>query len=129
MWVQAPRMKTILKLLLVAIVINACVRGGMAAAGYFRFKNAAEQAVLFGSDSTPEEIQQLIIERAQALKLPVVAENIVVNRQGGRTWADASYHQDIEVFPNQRYPMNWSFRVEGYTMVLGPPPSKPPARN
>ena len=122
-------MKTILKLLLVAIVVNGCVRGGMAAYGYFRFKDAAQQAVLFGSDSTPEQIQALIIERAQALKLPILADNIQVNRQGGRTWADASYHQDIEVFPNQTYPMNWSFRVEGYTMVLGPPPTKPPSRN
>ena len=118
-------MKTVLKLLLVAIVINACVRGGMAAAGYFRFKDAAQQAVLFGSDSTPEEIQLLIVERAQALKLPVVPENIQVSRQGGRTWADASYHQDIEVFPNQMYPVNWSFRVEGYSMVLGAPQPKP----
>jgi len=118
-------MKTFLKLLLAAIVINASVRGGMAAAGYFRFKDAAQQAVLFGSDSTPEEIQQLIIERAQALKLPVAIENIQVNRQGGRTWADATYSQNIEVFPNQQYPVNWSFRVEGYTMVLGAPKLRP----
>lgn len=118
-------MKTILKLLLAAIVINASVRGGMAAAGYFRFKDAAQQAVLFGSDSTPEEIQQLIIERAQALKLPVAIENIQVNRQGGRTWADASYSQNIEVFPKQQYPVSWSFRVEGYTMVLGAPKPRP----
>lgn len=122
-------MKTILKLLLVAIVVNGCIRGGMAAYGYFRFKDAAQQAVLFGSDSTPEQIQALIIERAQALKLPILADNIQVQRQGGRTWADASYHQDIEVFPNQTYPMNWTFRVEGYTMVLGTPPAKPPSRN
>ena len=83
------------------------------------------EAVLFGSDSTPEEIQQLIIERAQALKLPVAIENIQVNRQGGRTWADATYSQSIEVFPNQHYPVNWSFRVEGYTMVLGAPKPRP----
>ena len=118
-------MKTILKLLLVAIVINAAARGGMAAAGYFRFKDAAQKAVLFGSDSTPEEIQAEIIERAQSLQLPVVPEDIHVNRQGSRTWADAAYRQNIEVFPNQMYPVKWAFTVEGYNMVLDAAPPRP----
>ena len=114
-------MKTILKLLVAAIVINAAVRGGMAAYRYYQFKDAAQQAVLFGSTSTPEEIQQALVERATSLSLPVGAEDVQVQRQGGRTWADASYKQAIEVFPNQQYPVDWSFTVEGYSMVISNP--------
>ena len=117
-------MKTFLKLLLVAIVINASVRGAMAGARYYKFKDAAQHAVLFGNESTPEEIQQLILERGRELNVPISPDDVVVNRKGTRTWADASYRQTIEVFPNQLYPVDWSFMVEGYSMVIGPPPAR-----
>jgi|KBSMisStandDraft_5_1062788.scaffolds.fasta_scaffold1097425_2 hypothetical protein len=117
-------MKTILKLLLAAIVINAAVRGGLAAKRYFEFKQAAQEAVLFGADTPVTDIRQIIVERARVLNVPITADDVKVNRQGGRTWADAAYHQSIEVFPNQMYPVNWSFSVEGYSMVLGATPVK-----
>jgi hypothetical protein len=117
-------MKTILKLLIAAIVLNAAVHGGLAAKHYYEFKQAAQEAVLFGADTPVTDIRQMILERAQALNLPLAADDVKVNRQGGRTWADASYRQAIEVFPNQNYKMNWSFSVEGYSMVLGATPSK-----
>jgi len=117
-------MKTFLKLLLAAIVINAAVRGGLAAKRYFEFKQAAQEAVLFGADTPVTDLRQIIIERARVLNLPIGADNVKVNRQGGRTWADASYRQSIEVFPNQQYPVDWSFSVEGYSMVLGATPVK-----
>jgi hypothetical protein len=115
-------MKTILKLLLAAVVINAAVRGGLAAKRYFEFKQAAQEAVLFGADTPVTDIRQIIVERARALNLPISTDDVKVNRQGGRTWADAAYRQSIEVFPNQQYPVNWSFSVEGYSMVLGATP-------
>jgi len=120
-------MKTLLKLLVVAVVLNAAVRGGLAAKRYFDFKQAAQEAVLFGADTPITDIRQMILDRAQTLNLPVVPDNVKVNRQGGHTWADASYSQSIEYFPNQLYPISWSFSVEGYSMVLGatpPPPQK-----
>jgi hypothetical protein len=117
-------MKTILKLLVAAIAINAAVHGGLAAKRYFEFKQAAQEAVLFGADTPVTDIHQIIVERARSLNLPLAADSVKVNRQGGRTWADASYRQAIEVFPNQQYPVDWSFSVEGYSMVLGATPVK-----
>ena len=117
-------MKTILKLMIAAVAINAAVHGGLAAKHYYEFKQAAQEAVLFGADTPVTDIHDVIVARARALNLPVGAEDVKVNRQGGRTWADAAYHQSIEVFPNQNYPMNWSFSVEGYSMVLGAAPVK-----
>lgn len=119
-------MKTFLKLLVAAIAINAAAHGGLAAKRYFEFKQAAQEAVLFGATTPVDDIRQVILGRAQLLNLPVVADDVTVNRQGGRTWADASYRQSIEWFPNQNYPVNWSFSVEGYSMVLGTsaPPTK-----
>ena len=46
-------------------------------------------------------------------------DNVTVGRENGRTWADASYSQSVELFPNQKYPVDFSFSVEGYSMVIG----------
>ncbi len=114
-------MKTILKLLLAALVINAAARGGIAAYRYYQFKDAAQQAVLFGNSESEEELQQIIIDRGLSLSLPVDADNVTVQRAAGRTWADASYRQPIEFFPNQEYPVKWTFTVEGYSMMFANP--------
>jgi hypothetical protein len=113
-------MKTILKLVVAAIIINASVRGGFAAVRYYQFKEAAQQAVLFGAANTTTDIQQLIVSRAKELNLPVDPEKVTVQRRGGRTWADAAYSQHVEFFPNQIYPIAFSFSVEGHSMILGP---------
>jgi hypothetical protein len=112
-------MKTILKLLVAAVVINASVRAGMVAMNYYEFKETAHQAVLFGASSSTGEIRERILEKAGELKLPIDPANVTVSRRGPRTWADASYRQPVEFFPNQAYPVSLSFSVEGYQMVLG----------
>ena len=112
-------MKTILSLLIAAILINGSARAGLAAMHYYQLKDTAQQAVLFGATSKPEDIRQRILEKAAELDLPVDADDVRVQRQGGRTWADASYDQGIELFPNQPYHVNFEFSVEGYSMVLG----------
>ena len=53
------------------------------------------------------------------MNLPVLADDVQVNREGARTWADASYRHEVELFPNQEYPVDLSFSVESYNIVLG----------
>ena len=65
-------MKTFFKLLVVVIVLNAAVHGGLSAKRYFQLKQAAQEAVLFGAATPVTDIHQIIIERAQALNMPVV---------------------------------------------------------
>ena len=108
--------KTIIKLLLVLAILNGVVRVGLAAASYYQFKDESLQLVTFGGRSTPGEIQNRIMERATALQLPVVFEDITVTRDGFRTVAQASYTQPVEVFPNYQYPINFRFTVEGLDM-------------
>lgn len=109
-------MKTIIKLLLVLAVLNGVVRVGMAAAAYYKFKDDSQQLVTFGGRTTPGELQNHIMERATALQLPVVFEDITVTRNGFRTVAQASYTQAVEVFPSYTYPINFRFVVEGIDM-------------
>ena len=54
-------MKTLFKLVIAILLLNAAVRGGLAMWQYYQFKDAAQQVVLFGQRSEPEEIQANII--------------------------------------------------------------------
>jgi hypothetical protein len=117
-------MKTILKLLIAAVIINAAVRGSLAAMHYYQFKEAAQQAVLFGASATTEDIQHQILQVGRDLELPLSPDSVLVQRMGGRTWADAAYRQEVEFFTNQTYPVDFSFSVEAHSMVLGPQGSR-----
>jgi hypothetical protein len=113
-------MKTLIKVLAAIVVLNAAARGGAAAMHYYQLKQAAQDAVLFGADATPEQIQSQILKKATELRLPVAPENVVVERTGGLTRADTVYRETVEYFPGQKYSMGLSFAVEGYSMVLVP---------
>ena len=110
-------MKTIIKLLIVIAIINAAARVGLAAAKYYQLKDQSQQLVTFGGNASPGELQNHILERASALQLPLVFEDITVTRDGLKTTAQATYTQPVEVFPNYKYPIPFSFTVEG--MYLG----------
>jgi len=110
-------MKTIIKLLIVIAIINAVARVGLAAAKYYQLKDQSQQLVTFGGNTSPGDLQNHILERATALQLPLAFDDITVTRDGLKTTAQAAYTQPVEVFPNYKYPIPFSFTVEG--MYLG----------
>ncbi len=109
-------MKTIIKLLIALALLNAAARGAMAAWTYYQFRDTTEQLVIFGARATPAQLHNQIVETAAELNVPVAPENIIVEREGSRTRAAASYVQPVEFFPRYTYPINFSFRVEGFAV-------------
>ena len=112
-------MKTIFKLLIAGIIVNAAVRGGSAAWNYYELKDAASQLITFGVQSRPSVLRVDLLKRASQLNLPVRPEHVSVERQGVRTTAAASYTQQVELFPNYPYPFEFSFAVEAYSLNPG----------
>ena len=110
-------MKTIIKLLIVVAILNACARGAMAAWTYYQFKDAASQLILFGGDASVGAIEEQILRRATELQVPIDPKNLEVTRDGPRTVATASYRQEIEVFPRYKYPHNFSFTVNALSVT------------
>jgi hypothetical protein len=106
-------MKTIVKLVLTVIIINAAFRAGDAAWSFYALKDAAQQAVIFGAGSTTDHLQEQIVKRAGELELPVAPENVVVTRDGATTAAKVAYRQEIELFPRYKYPYDFKFDVDG----------------
>jgi hypothetical protein len=105
-------MKTIIKILIAAAVINAAARGFLAASSYYELKDDTQQAVTFGGASSTDQIQSQILESAEKLNLPVDTDSVEVTRAGLRTTADVEYTQPVEFFPSYTYPVDFRFTVE-----------------
>ena len=109
-------MKTIIKLLIAAIILNACARAGQAAWQYYQLKDAAQQTLIFGGDATMRELHDQILRRAIEFEVPLAGENLDITRDGPRTLARAAYTQQVEVFPTYRYPFRFSFSVDALSV-------------
>jgi hypothetical protein len=109
-------MKTIIKILIAAAIINGAVRVGMAEAGYYQLRDASQELVTFGSQLGVGDLQNRILTKAKELNLPIDASAIDVQRDGSRTIVKTAYTQPVEVFPNYIYPMTFQFSVEALSM-------------
>jgi hypothetical protein len=113
--------KTIIKLLIAIALINAAARVGMVVAKYYQLKDETLQLLTFGGNTTPNELQNRIIEKAQTLSVPVDPADIIVTRDGFHTYATVSYAQSVEVVPSYTYPIKFHFTSEAISMSgLGP---------
>lgn len=112
-------MKTLLKLVIAVLVLNASVRGALAMWQYYQFKDGAQQVVLFGQQADPEVLQANILARATALGVEMTLDDIKISRDGTRTVAEGSYVQPVQFFPNYSYPVKFTFLVDAVS--LGPP--------
>ena len=116
-------MKTIVKILIAAAIINAVARGFFAASSYYELKDDTQQAVTFGGESRTDQIQNQILESAETLKLPVDPDSVEVTRNGLRTTAAVQYTQPVEFFPSYTYPVDFRFTVEAQSVQGGRAPS------
>jgi hypothetical protein len=105
-------MKTFLKLIIVAVVLNGAYQGGMSAWKYSQLKDSTHSSLILGEKVPTERLQQGILTRAKELNLPVAAENVIVTRENLRTAVRVSYRDQIELFPGYRYPHDYSFNDE-----------------
>ena len=112
-------MKTLIKILFAIIVIHAVARGGIVALNYYQLKDTTRQLLTFGSQVPPAQIHNQILSVAWDKGLPLVSENVLVQRQGTRTVATASYTAEFEYFPNNFYPVDLSFEVEAFSLNPG----------
>ena len=112
-------MKTILKVIVALALLNAVARGAWAQWNFYELKDTAQQLLTFGADSSPQEIQGEIVQRASELNITLDADDVQVNRDGLRSTAEVSYTQPVEFFPSYKYPIKFSFIVDTLAIRAG----------
>ena len=117
-------MKTVIKLIIAAVLVNAAYRSGSVFLKYYQFKDETQQMVLFGQAETPPALTSQILNEAVKREVPLDGDGVSVNREGMRTVAEVSYTERIEIFPRYFYPVDFSFSAEAYG-VAGASPINP----
>jgi hypothetical protein len=115
-------MRLVNSLVRVAIAVaflNASARVGFAYWAFYQLRDDAEQTAIFGAKEPTWALQAAVLDKADELFLPVEDDQVVVTREGFKTFIEARYVQPIEYFPNQTYPMEFSFSVEGFRVNDG----------
>jgi hypothetical protein len=110
---------SIIRIALAVAFLNATARVGFAYWAHFQLRDEAEQTAIFGANQPTWALQQAVLEKADELLLPVGDDQVRVRRDGHKTIIEANYVQPIEFFPNQTYPMEFSFSVEGFRVQDG----------
>mgnify|MGYP003348211700 CR=1 FL=1 len=114
-------MKTIIKLVIAALVLNAVFQYAQVMWDYYQLKDAAQQAVVFGSKASADQIHQQIMRQAASLDVPLKPEDLTVSRVDARTVAEASYTQRVPFAPSYERPMTFTFQVEAFsTQAVAP---------
>ena len=106
--------KTVIQLVIAVALINATIRSGMAALKYYQLKDEAQEVVLFGGNTSTEQLRTEILDKAEELDVPLELDGIDVQREGDRTVAYGSYVQPLELLPMYTYPAELSFTVETF---------------
>jgi hypothetical protein len=92
-------MSTIIKLLITALIVNACFQGGRSAWGYYQFQDAVQQAVLFSTTQTAEQLKARIANIANEQRVALDPATFSVAYQGTQARIKASYTDDVHLVP------------------------------
>jgi len=117
-------MKTLFKLVIALLLLNAVARGAWATWNYYQLRDATQELLTFSPRATSDELHNEILVKAQELNLPLKPEDVDVRRNGMRTVAEASYTQAVEFFPSYSYPIKFSFLVDALSLSGVSPKNK-----
>ncbi len=109
-------MKTVIKLIIVALVLNAAYRVGSAYWTHYQFQDSIQQMAQFSEHAAPEDLRTKILEMAGTLGVPIEPDNLTVTRGNRRIDIDGSYFRDLEVVP--RFKRRWDFTIHVTVLTL-----------
>jgi hypothetical protein len=104
-------LKFIIKLGISALLTYATWHVGSAYVGYYRLKDAAEQAALTPG-LTDAQLRTRVMQMAEENGAQIEEERLDVRRDARHIFVDAAYVQPIEVLPGYRYPWHFEWSVD-----------------
>ncbi len=103
-------MATIIKLIFTALVLNACVQAGRSSWNFYQFQDAVQQATLFSSKETPEQLKARVLAIAGEQQVPIEAASVSVAFQATQARVTGSYTDDVILLPGGP-PYKWTHEL------------------
>jgi hypothetical protein len=108
-------LKIIIKLLVAAVVLHAAWRVGSTFLTYYRFEDRLQEAAQFGGTRPEAEVREQALKVAKELNVPIEPEAIIVRKTDREIFIDASYVDQLQVFPGYDYPWEFKLTVKAWT--------------
>jgi hypothetical protein len=111
-------MKTIIKLIIAALVLHATWKAGTVYLRYYQFKDDVTQVAQFGTRQTDSEMRSEVLAAAKRREIVLDPDAVSVRRQNHYIVIDAAYREQVELAPRYFYPWDAKLHVEVLTLVL-----------
>jgi hypothetical protein len=111
-------MKTIIKLIIAALVIHATYRAGTAYMRFYEFKDDVTQIAQFGVRQTDNQLRNGVLDAAKRRAIPLNPDSIKVRRENHHIIIDTNYLEQVELLPRYFYPWDARVHVDVLTLVL-----------
>jgi hypothetical protein len=92
-------MKTLLSIVVAALIVHACVRAGDSAWRFYRFEDAVDQEARFGTATTTSQLRGRLMEIAADHGVDLTEEDVTVERRGTETFVSIRYVEQIPLLP------------------------------
>ena len=109
-------MKSLIKLLIAALIANATWHLFVAYSAHYKFRDAVQNAAQNRGDKSDDQLHEIIMNLAAEADVPVPFDGVVVSHEGRTTSVVASYTQTLELIPSRPYSWPFSFRIDTYTL-------------
>ena len=92
-------MKTLLQIGVAIVLLIVSVQGGRAAMKHYQFVDAIQEAMLFASSRTEDQIAERVMELAEDYEIPLEPTNLSVQRAAYQIIIDAPYTDTVDLLP------------------------------
>jgi hypothetical protein len=107
--------KTLLKLAVAALIVNATWRVGSEYVDDYEFKDATHEAAMIAGQSE-DQLRQRVLELARKYDAPVAADDVDITVDDRHVFVTTSYEKPIQVVPGYEYPWKFSWTVDAYVL-------------
>ena len=92
-------MSTVIKLIITALIVNACVQGGRSAWTFYQFQDSVQQATLFSARETPEQLKARVLALAVEQEVPIDPDTVTITFQATQARVKGAYTDAVKLLP------------------------------
>ena len=100
-------MKTVIKLALIALIVNGMYHIGAAYVTHYQFRDAVQEMVQFRGNKDDAWVHDKIVDLAQQYEVPVDDKAIEIQSERLHTLVTISYVRKIDIVPG--FKRDWPF--------------------
>ena len=109
-------MRTLLKVLVAALVINAAYRLGTAYWDHYQFQDAVQQLAQFSERAAPAELARGVLDLAAERSIPLDPDALAVDRRQRRVDISGTYVREVALVPGYQHP--WTFTLDVTVLTI-----------